>query len=94
MRLNVIWCGEMPYFMEEIERLLGRRGLFSSIGTSGNVYPAAGFARMIRLETRTNTAELNLEPSKGVTFFEEAVYGPATEIVPAHASLPKGLPDS
>ena len=45
--VNVIWCGEMPYFMEEIERLLGRRGLFSFIGTSGNVYPAAGFVRMI-----------------------------------------------
>lgn len=82
LRPDVVWFGEMPYHMERIGEELGRADLFISIGTSGNVYPAAGFVA----EARANgarTVELNLEPSEGASLFHEARHGRATEIVPA-----------
>ncbi|MDP6926461.1 MAG: NAD-dependent deacylase [Rhodospirillales bacterium] len=83
LRPHVVWFGEMPLYMDEICRLLDECGLFISIGTSGNVYPAAGFVQHARNSGNTRTVELNMEPSEGATFFEEARYGPATGIVPA-----------
>lgn len=83
LRPHVVWFGEMPIGMDEIYAALGRCALFVSIGTSGNVYPAAGFVSHVRMYTRARTVELNLEPSTGATLFQEAIYGPATEIVPA-----------
>jgi len=83
MRPNVVWFGEMPMEMERIYEALERCGLFVSIGTSGNVYPAAGFVEHVRRSGDAHTVELNLEPSQGATLFAEAVYGPATEVVPA-----------
>jgi NAD-dependent deacetylase len=56
--------------------------MFVSIGTSGNVYPAAGFVQEARYAADARTVELNLEPSEGASMFEERRYGPATEIVP------------
>jgi len=84
MRPHVVWFGEMPLYMEEIYAALARCGLFISIGTSGNVYPAAGFVQEVRMKGLAHTLELNLEPSEGATLFEEARYGPATKIVPAY----------
>ena len=81
MRPDVVWFGEMPYHMARIAKLLASADLFISIGTSGNVYPAAGFVS----EAAANgarTVELNLEPSEGVTLFDEAIHGPATQVVP------------
>ncbi len=83
MRPHVVWFGEMPFAMDRISRALARCSLFVSIGTSGNVYPAAGFVQEAIFAARAHTVELNLEPSEGATLFAEAVYGPATEIVPA-----------
>lgn len=83
LRPDVVWFGEMPYHMERIYDALTDCGLFVSIGTSGNVYPAAGFVREVRLGGRGRTVELNLEPSEGATLFAEARYGPATRVVPA-----------
>ena len=83
MRPDVVWFGEMPYRMEEIYAALGACDLFISIGTSGNVYPAAGFVAEAR-EAGAHTVELNLEPSAGVTLFNEAIHGKATEVVPAY----------
>lgn len=83
MRPHVVWFGEMPLDMERIYDALGRCSLFLSIGTSGNVYPAAGFVSHVRNFTRAHTVELNMEPSTGATLFHEHVYGPATEVVPA-----------
>ncbi len=83
MRPDVVWFGETPYHMERIARLLGQCDLFISIGTSGNVYPAAGFVAAAR-KTGAHTIELNLEPSNGASLFLEAIYGPATEVVPAY----------
>lgn len=83
MRPDVVWFGEMPYHMDRIYEALGRCNLFISIGTSGTVYPAAGFVMEART-ARARTVELNLEPSDGATLFEEAIHGPATEVVPAY----------
>lgn len=81
MRPDVVWFGEVPYHMEEITKHLATCDLFISIGTSGNVYPAAGFVA-ITSEIGAHTVELNLEPSEGANLFSQAKYGPATEIVP------------
>ncbi len=82
MRPDVVWFGEMPYEMGRIDDLLTDCDLFVSIGTSGNVYPAAGFVRTAR-QAGAHTVELNLEPSAGVSQFHEAIHGPATRVVPA-----------
>jgi NAD-dependent deacetylase len=82
LRPDVVWFGEMPYHMDMIYRALGRADLFVSIGTSGAVYPAAGLVREARAQG-TLTLELNLEPSHGTRWFDEARHGPATDMVPA-----------
>lgn len=81
LRPDVVWFGEMPYQMDEIFAALREADLFVSIGTSGAVYPAAGFVRNAR-ELGAATLELNLEPSQGTAWFDEARHGPATQIVP------------
>lgn len=82
LRPDIVWFGEMPYRMQEIYAALNRADLFVSIGTSGAVYPAAGFVREAR-EQGVRTLELNLEPSQGSHWFDEARHGAATEVVPA-----------
>lgn len=84
MRPHVVWFGEMPLEMDRIYHELSRCGLFMSIGTSGNVYPAAGFVQAVRAAGGAHTVELNLEPSEVVSDFAETVHGPATEVVPAY----------
>ena len=81
LRPDIVWFGEMPYEMEWIERALMDVDLFVSIGTSGNVYPAAGFVQTARYRG-ARTLEMNLEPSMGSIFFEEARTGPASILVP------------
>jgi NAD-dependent deacetylase len=83
MRVHVVWFGEMPFAMDRIYRALASAELFVSIGTSGNVYPAAGFVEEARMHGRAHTVELNLEPSDGASLFHEARHGPATALVPA-----------
>ena len=73
----------MPFHMEEIEVALYTADLFVSIGTSGAVYPAAGFISMIRSMGKAHSVELNLDPSEGQSLFAETHYGKATKIVPA-----------
>jgi NAD-dependent deacetylase len=82
MRPDVVWFGEFPYRIDEINEALSRCDLFVSIGTSGTVYPAAGFVADA-VAAGARTVELNLEPSEGSSLFSERRYGPATEIVPA-----------
>jgi NAD-dependent deacetylase len=74
----------MPLAMDVIYDALNRCDLFMSIGTSGNVYPAAGFVSHVRMYTRAHTVQLNLEPTSGSTMFAETVLGPATDVVPAY----------
>lgn len=81
LRPDVVWFGEMPYQMERIYDALDACDLFVSIGTSGAVYPAAGFVQEAR-RAGAATLELNLEPSEGSGWFREARYGPASLLVP------------
>ncbi len=81
-RPDVVWFGEVPYHMDRIGEILSGTALFVSIGTSGAVYPAAGFVRHARA-AGAETLELNLEPSEITPLFDEARHGPATELVPA-----------
>lgn len=81
LRPDIVWFGEMPYHMERIYDALEQCELFVSIGTSGNVYPAAGFVEQAR-RAGAHTVEINLEPSQGHTLFAEKRYGPATEQLP------------
>ncbi len=91
LRPHIVWFGEVPFYMTEIEALLRECDLFLSIGTSGTVYPAAGFAARAKAGG-ARTVELNLEPSQGQgterevdqgELFDEGYYGPATRVVPA-----------
>ncbi|MEX0922302.1 MAG: NAD-dependent deacylase [Rhodovibrionaceae bacterium] len=82
LRPNVVWFGEMPFAMPRIFEALAGCDLFLSIGTSGNVYPAAGFVEEARA-AGAKTLELNLEASAGATSFHEARRGPASVLVPA-----------
>ena len=80
-RPDIVWFGEIPYGMERIDAALNQAALFASIGTSGNVYPAAGFVAEAR-RLGMPTVELNLEPSAGYSMFDEVRIGPASETVP------------
>nr|WP_282568975.1 NAD-dependent deacylase [Aliiroseovarius sp. S2029] len=80
-RPDIVWFGEMPYHMDEIYHHLTGADLFVAIGTSGNVYPAAGFAAEAQ-SAGVETIELNLEPSATANSFDTARFGPATRIVP------------
>jgi len=82
LRPDVVWFGEMPNYMDAIYHALNRADLFVSIGTSGAVYPAAGFVREARA-SGARTLELNMEPSQGSHWFGEARHGPASVLVPA-----------
>ena len=81
LRPDIVWFGEVPYRMDEIQAALREADLFVSIGTSGAVYPAAGFVRLAR-DLGARTLELNLEESQGSRWFHETRLGPATELVP------------
>jgi NAD-dependent deacetylase len=82
LRPDIVWFGETPYELDRIGALVSEADLFVSIGTSGTVYPAAGLVRLAH-STGARTLELNLEPSKGVSEFDEAIHGRASEVVPA-----------
>ncbi len=84
MRPDVVWFGEIPLEMDRIYAAIAECALFISIGTSGNVTPAAGFVREAREIADAHTVELNLEPSAGHNLFHEAVLGPAAIDVPAY----------
>lgn len=83
LRPHIVWFGEVPFHMDEIAQAIEKCDLFISIGTSGNVYPAAGFVQYAN-QAGAHSVELNLEGSAGASLFSEGIYGKATEIVPAY----------
>lgn len=80
-RPDVVWFGEFPYHMDRISEALSQTELFVAIGTSGSVYPAAGFV-MEAAQAGARTLELNLEASDVAQAFDEARQGPASRLVP------------
>lgn len=85
LRPDIVWFGEYPYQLDRIDAALQRADLFVSIGTSGAVYPAAGFVGAARAHG-ARTLELNLEPSHGTALFDDARHGPAGTVVPSWAA--------
>ena len=83
MRPHIVWFGEMPLAMEQIYQALECCDLFISVGTSGHVYPAAGFVEVARL-AGARTVEINLQPSAVDSAFAECIYGPAGEVLPGY----------
>ena len=81
-RPDVVWFGEMPYRLPEIQARVASCDLFVSVGTSGTVQPAAGLVRRARA-AGARTVELNLEPSARAGLFDQTRHGPATQVVPA-----------
>lgn len=81
IRPHIVWFGEVPFAMNGIENKLADCDMFISLGTSGNVYPAAGFVAFAK-SVGAKTVEVNLEPSVTNSQFDEHVYGPATEVLP------------
>lgn len=81
LRPHVVWFGEMPLYMDEIQDALLQADVFAAIGTSGNVYPAAGFGALAR-HGGAQTLEINLEPSNVASDFDETRYGLASAEVP------------
>jgi NAD-dependent deacetylase len=84
LRPHVVWFGEMPLELNPISEALAACDLFLAIGTSGQVYPAAGFVEEVRRNGRAHTVELNLEPSAVDSLFAERHRGPASEVVPRY----------
>lgn len=82
LRPDIVWFGEMPYAMDRIDRALMAADLFVSIGTSGAVYPAAGFVQTAR-HCGAHTLEINLEPSLASSHFHDSRIGRAGVLVPA-----------
>lgn len=83
LRPDIVWFGEMPKHMDEIEQCLLHCDLFIAIGTSGHVYPAAGFVEMAA-RAGAQTVELNLEPSRVQSAFDQCIYGKAGETLPQY----------
>lgn len=81
LRPDVVWFGEMPHHLDRIYQALSEAHMFVSIGTSGSVYPAAGFVDFARAEG-LQTVELNLDPSENADMFDDRRYGAASRIVP------------
>jgi len=81
LRPDIVWFGELPYQMDRIYQALEACDLFVSIGTSGAVYPAAGFVQEARA-AGARALELNLDPSEGSRHFHESRLGPASVLVP------------
>lgn len=93
VRPDVVWFGEMPMHMDTICDALHRADLFVAIGTSGSVYPAAGFVGEAR-GTGIRTCEINLEPSDNTQVFDERRYGPAGTAVPSWVDEVLGVGDT
>lgn len=84
LRPHVVWFGEIPFELDRISEALGRCSLFLAVGTSGRVYPAAGFVQEVRARGRARAVLLNAEETITSTLFHEQILGPATEAVPAY----------
>jgi NAD-dependent deacetylase len=82
LRPDVVWFGEVPYLLDEVYESLENAEVFCAVGTSGLVYPAAGFGGHASAYG-ARTVELNLARSEAVPWFDDVRRGPATTLVPA-----------
>lgn len=82
MRPHIVWFGEVPLELPRVYQALDQAALFISIGSSGQVYPAAGFVHHIRQQGKARCIELNLAPSEGDSLYDETISGLASQTVP------------
>jgi NAD-dependent deacetylase len=82
LRPHIVWFDEMPLYMDEIEQAIRQCDIFVSIGTSGVVYPAAGFARLAKYAAGAKAIEINLEAADNHSVFDTHLYGVASKRVP------------
>jgi NAD-dependent deacetylase len=82
LRPHIVWFGEVPFYMDFIEQALSEADMFIAIGTSGQVYPAAMFVEIAKLNRRCKTIEINLDPAENSRAFDEHHHGSASAIVP------------
>lgn len=87
LRPHIVWFDEMPLYMDEIEQAIRQCDIFLSIGTSGVVYPAAGFARLAKYAAGAKAIEINLEAADNHSVFDTHLYGMASKIVPKWVQL-------
>ncbi len=94
LRPHVVWFGEIPLEMDRILEALARCRLFMAVGTSGTVYPAAGFVAEVERLRRAHSVELNMEAGHSASLFRDVQEGPATRLVPAYVErlLAEGIP--
>lgn len=83
LRPNIVWFGEIPIGLDESFEALEKADLFVAIGTSGEVYPAAGFVQHVRMHKNAPCVEINLEPTSLSPLFTKHIYGQASQTVPA-----------
>ena len=83
LRPHIVWFGEVPLYMQEIETALLQCDVFIAIGTSSSVYPAAGFYQQAKAQG-AHCVELNLAESQCASRYDEVHLGPATQVVPAY----------
>jgi len=81
LRPHIVWFGEMPFYMDQIQTAISESDLFIAVGTSGNVYPAAGFVQLAN-QAGAHSIEINLERSSVATDFREEINGKAGTVVP------------
>ena len=81
LRPHIVWFDEMPLYMDKIEQAIRACDIFLSIGTSGVVYPAAGFARLARYGAGAQAIEINLEAAANKNTFDTHIYGEASQVV-------------
>jgi NAD-dependent deacetylase len=88
IRPHIVWFGEVPFFIDEIAEALSAADVFVTIGSSGSVYPAAGFARAARASGHTRTVYVGPETPDNASAFDECRIGKATEVVPSLFAFP------
>ncbi|PKN73192.1 MAG: NAD-dependent protein deacylase [Candidatus Cloacimonetes bacterium HGW-Cloacimonetes-3] len=81
LRPDIVWFGEIPISLFEIENSLKKCDVFIIIGTSGVVYPAAGFVMTAKL-MGAKTIAINLESPDNLTFLDEFYKGKSGDILP------------
>ena len=86
LRPHIVWFGELPFYISDIYRALEDCDLFLSIGTSGNVYPAAGFSQMAKQNGKSYNVEFNQEETSISNSFDKHIYGPAASTLPKFVS--------
>ena len=85
MKPNIVFFGENLLYMDKVERLLSTSDLFVSVGTSGVVYPAAGFVQTAKYYG-ADTLEFNLEPTSNNFYFDRHIMGKAGDTLPQFVS--------